>query len=120
MGAGGVRTWGCERALERMMGERLRRFKDRWGLRREWYEIGFRDGWESAWNNEERTIKEDDMAKKSVSEVKSNPAQRSGNPNRAPKHEGPAGSGSVMRSKFSKEDRDSVGEKEPGKSRGAR
>jgi len=44
--------------------------------------------------------------------------QRTGSPKKSPLHEGPAGSGSVAKSKFSKESRDSTGEKEPGKSRG--
>ena len=60
------------------------------------------------------------MAKKAAaindpSEVK---GQKSGNPGKARLHDGPAGSGPVMRSKFSKDDRDAVTEKEAGKSRG--
>lgn len=49
-----------------------------------------------------------------------NPAQRRGTPGKAAKHEGPAGSGEsrdLGNRKFNKESRDSVGEKEPGKSR---
>lgn len=45
-------------------------------------------------------------------------AERAGRPGKSPLHEGPAGSGEVSRSKFNKDTRDSVSEKEPGKSRG--
>jgi hypothetical protein len=39
---------------------------------------------------------------------------------KAPLHEGPAGAGSIAKSKFGNESRDEAGsEKEPGKSRGA-
>jgi hypothetical protein len=59
------------------------------------------------------------MAKKSeISGGKGAPGQQSGKPGKAPLHEGPAGSGPLARSKFNKDDRDNVSEKEPGKSRG--
>jgi hypothetical protein len=60
------------------------------------------------------------MAKKSdeLTRGGSAPPERAGKPNKSPLHEGPAGSGSVSKSKFHKETRDSVSEKEPGKSRG--
>jgi hypothetical protein len=59
------------------------------------------------------------MAKNSEIEGgKGAPGQRSGTPGKAPLHEGPAGTGAIAKSKFSKESRDSVGEKEPQKSRG--
>jgi len=60
------------------------------------------------------------MAKKSeISGGKGAPGERSGTPGKAPLHEGPAGAGPLTKSKFNKEDRDSVSEKEPQKSRGA-
>lgn len=43
---------------------------------------------------------------------------RSGNIRKLAHHEGLAGSGGISRSKFGKEGRDAVSEKEPGKSRG--
>lgn len=59
------------------------------------------------------------MAKKNIDmPAGKEPAERSGSPDRSPHHEGPAGAGPVTRSKFSKEARDDVSEKEPGKSRG--
>jgi hypothetical protein len=60
------------------------------------------------------------VAKKSeITGGKGAPPQQSGSAGKAPLHEGPAGAGAIAKSKFNKEDRDSVGEKEPGKSRGA-
>jgi hypothetical protein len=53
-----------------------------------------------------------------LSKAKASPGQKSGSPNKTPHHEGAAGAGSVTRSKFNKDDRDPVGQKEPGKSRG--
>ena len=60
------------------------------------------------------------MAKKNaeLSNPKARLEQKSGSPGKTPHHEGPAGAGSVTRSKFGKEDRDPVSQKEPGKSRG--
>jgi hypothetical protein len=61
------------------------------------------------------------MAKKSDEPVGGTgaPAERSGKAGKSPLHEGPAGGGPVVKSKFAKESRDSVEEKEPEKSRGA-
>lgn len=53
-----------------------------------------------------------------LSQGKSAPGQKSGSPDKAPHHEGPAGSGPVKSSKFGKDSRDPVSQKEPGKSRG--
>jgi hypothetical protein len=60
------------------------------------------------------------MAKKNteIAGGKGAPGQKSGKPDRVAHHEGEAGAGSVSRSKFNKDDRDTVGQKEPGKSRG--
>lgn len=102
--------------IERPGGERVvRPFR---GLRRI-EEIEVRNEGE-----EEEERKEKGMAKKeteSRSEVRDpseQKGQRSGSPSKAAHHEGPAGEGPVAKSKFGKEERDSVSEKEPGKSRG--
>lgn len=60
------------------------------------------------------------MAKKNaeIAGGKGAPGEKSGSPKRVAHHEGPAGAGPVSRSKFNKDDRDEVGQKEPGKSRG--
>jgi hypothetical protein len=47
------------------------------------------------------------------------PGEQAGTAGKAPLHEGPPGAGAVAKSKFAKETRDQVGQKEPGKSRGA-
>lgn len=71
--------------------------------------------------------KEEVMAKKeteSRSDIRDpsvQKAQRGGSPSKAPHHAGEAGSGEMRdlgNRKFNKEGRDSVSEKEPGKSRG--
>jgi hypothetical protein len=60
------------------------------------------------------------MAKKSeISGGKGAPGQQAGTPGKAPLHEGPHGAGPVTKSKFNKDSRDNVSEKEPQKSRGA-
>jgi hypothetical protein len=60
------------------------------------------------------------MAKKSeIAGGKGAPPEQAGTPGKAPLHEGPAGAGGSAKSKFAKESRDQVSEKEPGKSRGA-
>ena len=43
-----MRDWRRERALEAGVSERLKRYSDREGLRQSWYELGFIDGWEAA------------------------------------------------------------------------
>jgi hypothetical protein len=40
--------WRGEQELGRMLLERIRRFRGRWDNRANWYELGFRDGWELA------------------------------------------------------------------------
>ena len=65
--------------------------------------------------------RKEEMAKKQVAAVKDpseQKGQKSGNPGKARLHEGEAGSGKISGSKFSKDERDSVSEKEPGKSCG--
>lgn len=59
--------------------------------------------------------------KEAAIEQPGGPREREGKPGKAGHHEGPAGAGSVSRSKFNKDDRDPEppSEKEPGKSRGA-
>lgn len=48
--------WTGEKALERMVGERIKRFSargrkfERSERRLIWYELGFRDGWEQCMN----------------------------------------------------------------------
>ena len=118
-----MKTWASEQALG--IAKRLRRFRLRIGARRQWYELGFVDGWEAANNIVEGTTKEQrDMSHRKneknaeIAGGKGAPGERSGNPDRRAHHEGPAGAGSISKSKFSKESRDSAGEKEPGKSRG--
>jgi hypothetical protein len=61
------------------------------------------------------------MAKKSNELVGGSgaPAERRGKAGKSPLHEGAAGGGPTAKSKFGKETRDLVGEKEPQKSRGA-
>lgn len=114
-----MRSWAQEKALG--LAKRLRRFALRIGVRREWYELGFFDGWEAANNIMIGVEKElTNMSHKKNAELtKGNgPPEKSGSPKKAAHHEGAAGSGSVSKSKFGKESRDPVGQKEPGKSRG--
>lgn len=118
-------NWKFRVALERWRLKRLARYRERVGNRREWYELGFKDGWEARGEEEELTKRTDRkgksyMAKKSDEITQpGGPGAKSGRAGKSPLHEGPAGAGPVARSKFNKETRDSVGEKEPGKSRGA-
>jgi hypothetical protein len=63
-----------------------------------------------------QSVSRSEVADPSVQKV-----QRGGNPQRAPHHAGVAGAGEsrdLGNRKFNKDTRDSVGEKEPGKSRG--
>jgi hypothetical protein len=126
--------WLGEQELCRMLEERIQRYKARcraetdlerikWDNRASWYTLGFRDAWGIA-NSLRQTIEtrkeEEQMAKKSdeLTQGDSAPPERAGKPGKSPLHEGPAGSGPIAKSKFSKETRDNVSEKEPQKSRG--
>jgi hypothetical protein len=40
--------WRGEEELSRMLSERIRQRRGRWDSRANWYELGFRDGWELA------------------------------------------------------------------------
>lgn len=48
-----MRSWREEAGLGEYRGKRLRRYVDREGMRREWYELGFRDGWKARGEIEE-------------------------------------------------------------------
>jgi hypothetical protein len=122
--------WLGGQELCRMLEVRIQRFKARcrpetdlerikWDNRASWYTLGFKDAWEIATKTNSE-VERNEMAKKSdeLTQGDSAPGARSGKPEKSPLHEGTAGSGPVAKSKFSKESRDSVSEKEPGKSRG--
>ena len=43
-----MKTWLREKALDRAKNERLKRYRDREGLRLLWFQLGFRDGYDAA------------------------------------------------------------------------
>ena len=59
-----MKTWLNDKAFERAKCERLKRYRDREGMRLLWFQLGFRDGYDAAMEEAEFKMRSKEVLNK--------------------------------------------------------